>query len=40
VQSDIRLAPTPAGGVMDLSGRLAVEISLRSGIEIERKFNG
>jgi hypothetical protein len=25
---------------MDLSSRLAVEISLRSGIEIERKFNG
>jgi hypothetical protein len=34
------LAPTSACGVMDLSGHPAVEISLRSGIEIERKFNG
>jgi hypothetical protein len=39
MQSDIRFGAT-ACGVMDLSGHLAVEISLRSGIEIERKFNG
>jgi hypothetical protein len=40
MQSDIRFGANRACDVMDLSGRLAVEIFLRSGIEIERKFNG
>jgi hypothetical protein len=39
MQGDICLAPAPACGAMDLSGRPAVGLSLRSGIEIERKFN-